>query len=574
MSANVPGQQAELLQRGLRAHRAGDLGEAERFYQKLHRLAPRDFNALHLLGVVNAQRRRFDVAERFLSQAVALAPRPEALNNFGSVLTELGRAPEAIVRLRQAIRAKTDYPEAHFNLGNALRRTAQTDQAISSYRTALSLRPSYVEALQNLSDALREAGRQREAIDALRQAIALQPGSAVFHNNLGVALRDIGELEEARAAFDRAIALDQRFTTPYYHRVRTGKIAAGDAIIGAMEAIKADSAGQSGEARSMLLFALAKAYDDTGDYDRAFASLLAANTGAREAVAYDEAADSRAFREIEQGIGASFLAERSSAGVASELPIFVVGFPRSGTTLVEQILASHPAAHGAGEIAFLEQALIESGGDAILTAAPQAGIGMLRQAGLLYLERLARLAPSASRITDKNSGNSLLAGFIHLMLPRARIVHVRRDPLDACLSCFFQRFAGDSCSFAYDLGELGRRYRRYEHIMEHWQRILPPGAILPIRYEDLATNLEPEVRRLLDFCGLPWDERCLSFHSVERAVRTASAAQVRQPIYRSSIERWRRYERFLGPLIEAIGEPVPAAPGPTPRDERSPGASG
>ena len=545
--------QMEMLRQGMRAHRAGDLATAERFYFQLNKEAPQDFNALHLLGVLNAQRRRFSDAARFLAQAVAISPDPEALSNYGSVLTELGRAPDAILQLQQAIRARPNYPEAHFNLGNALRHNSQPDQAILSYRKALSLRPTYVEALQNLSDALRDEARQSEAIEALRQAIALQPGNAILHSNLGIALRDVGDLEEARKAFDRAIALNGRFIQPYYHRVRSGKVAKADTIIVTMENLKSNGGSLSGEERALLHFGLAKAYEDTGEYDRAFASLLEANSGARALVAYDELAELREFDRLEEQFSKPFIAARTGAGFSSELPIFVVGFPRSGTTLTEQILASHTAVHGAGELPVLRGLIRAELAAQPFGGAPELDRPNLHRLGQLYVDRLARLAPGALRITDKNPDNGPLIGFVHLMLPRARIVHVSRDSRDACVSCFLQRFAGNSSSFAYDLGELGRRYRRYSRIMAHWQRVLPAGSILQVRYEDLVANLEPEVRRILDFCGLSWDERCLAFHQAGRAVRTASATQVREPLFASSIGRWRRYEKYLDPLIEALG---------------------
>jgi tetratricopeptide (TPR) repeat protein len=557
--SGISAQQRELLLLGVRAHRAGDLATAERFYRKLNKAAPHDLNGPMLLGALYAQSRRFDDAERFLAQAVAISPNPEALNNYGAVLVELGRLPEAIGRLQQAVRAKPDYAEAHFNLANALRRSDQTEQAIASFRTALSLRPGYVEALQNLSDALREAGQYREAIDSLRQAITLRPGNAILQNNIGIALREAGDLDEARKAFDRAIALDGNLVHAYYHRVRTGKVIPGDAMISAMEQLKARGHRQTGEECVMLGFGLAKAYDDTGEYDKAFANLLEANGGARALVAYDEAAELREFDRLETKFSAPFIAARGGAGVSSELPIFVVGFPRSGTTLTEQILASHPAVHGAGEILILPEVVYGGGAGPLLDGAAEDDMNVLQRLGALYVERLARLAPDAARITDKNPGNGPLIGLLHLMLPKARVIYVSRNPLDTCVSCFLQRFAGNSSSYAYDLGELGRRYRRYSEIMEHWQRALPAGSILFVRYESLVANFEPEVRRILDYCGLSWDDRCLEFHQASRSVLTASATQVRQPLYASSIGRWRRYEKHLDPLIKALGQD-PALP--------------
>ena len=235
----------------------------------------------------------------------------------------------------------------------------------------------------------------------------------------------------------------------------------------------------------------------------------------------------------------------------------MVGFPRSGTTLVEQILASHPQIHGAGELGYLDHVATS------FRAAAAPGLGFpdylphlaaaeSRALGEAYVERLRSLAPAAARITDKLPENYLNIGLIHLILPRARIIHVRRDPLDVCVSCFSINFSG-GLTYTSDLGELGRTYRRYLELMAHWRRLLPPGAMLELAYEEVVGDLEGQARRLIEYCGLAWDPRCLEFHETRRMVRTASVNQVRQPLYSSSLQRWRRYERHLGPLIEALG---------------------
>ncbi|HEY2891125.1 MAG TPA: sulfotransferase [Dongiaceae bacterium] len=540
----------------MKAHRAGDMAAAERLYKKFTKAAPTNPHGLMLLGVLYAQSRRFEDAERRLAQAAAISPSPEILNNYGAVLIELRRLPEAIARLEQAVRVKPDYAEAHYNLGNALRQSGETQQAIRAFRQTLALKPGYAAALQNLSDSLRDTGEYRQAVDCMHQAIALQPANAALQNNLGIALRETGELDEARRAFDRAIALDGRLVHAYYHRVRTGTVAPGDTIITAMKNLKAGGASLDGSERATLGFALAKAYDDVGRYDEAFAHLLEANKQTRAVVDYDEPAELHGFDRLQAKFSVPFIAARAGENPSSELPIFVVGFPRSGTTLTEQILASHPSVHGAGELGLLREIIYE-GGDPLQNGTPESDRPNLERLGGLYLERLSRLAPAAPRITDKNPGNGPLIGFVHLMLPRARIIYVSRDPLDACVSCFSQRFAANSSAFSYDLGELGRRYRRYAEIMNHWLITLPPASVLPVRYESLVMNLEQEVRRMLDYCGLAWDDRCLEFHQADRSVRTASATQVRQPLYASSIGRWRRYEKHMAPLIAALGDVTP-----------------
>jgi tetratricopeptide (TPR) repeat protein len=435
------------------------------------------------------------------------------------------------------------------------------EEAAKSFAASIRIRPHYVEALQNLSDALRELTRHAEAISALRLAIELSPGNAQLHYNLGVLLRDMGDLEEARRTFDRAIALDAGFVGAYYHRVRSGKVDSDSDIVNALEGLAARAGTFPANDRAMLHFALGKVHEDGGRYDEAFAHLLEANRWARSLVDYDEDATRRMVDRLINTFDAPLVAAKAGGGSESNLPIFIVGFPRSGTTLAEQILASHPEVHGGGELGFLgELASRALANDGAEIPYPESlrdlSAESLRQLGNRYVERLVRLDPTAAHITDKNPGNIMHLGLIRLILPKAKIIHMQRDPVDTCLSCFSLRFAGNASSFVYDLGELGRYYRIYQRLMDHWRRVLPPGTVLEVQYENVVENLEAEARRIIDYCGLDWDERCLAFHESNRAVRTASVAQVRQPIYRSSMQRWRRYERHLGVLLRALDLPV------------------
>ena len=555
----------DLLQLALKAHRKGDIPAAERLYSKLLRQAPGDFNALNLLGVIRAQQRRFAEADRLLAKASEINASSEVLNNHGSVLIELGRYAEAIARLNRALLIKPGYAEAHFNLGNALRRSGQAEQAAESFRAAIRFRPGYVEAQQNLSAALRDLGRPAEAISALRQAVEINPRNAGLYNNLGVLLRDAGSLDEARQMFERAIALDPGMIDAYYYWVRSGKVPVNHDFLAALEAMEPRAGTLSRDGMATLHFALGKAYEDVGRYDDAFASLLKANRAARSSMEYDETRAREFFDRIRTIFTAPLMADKADRGSPSSLPIFIVGFPRSGTTLTEQILASHPNVHGAGEIGFVEEltgeAVVSDGGEiAFPESLPRLGAESLHRLGESYVERLGRTDPAAAHVTDKNLGNFGFLGFINLILPRAKIIHVQRDPFDTCLSCFSLRFAGNGSGFIYDLGELGRHYRMYQQMMDHWRQMLPPGAMLEVQYENIVENLEAEARRMVAYCGLAWDERCLAFHENERSVRTASVTQVRQRIYRSSVQRWRRYEKHLGPLADALGLSLTAAP--------------
>jgi hypothetical protein len=255
-----------------------------------------------------------------------------------------------------------------------------------------------------------------------------------------------------------------------------------------------------------------------------------------------------------------FFVDRSVPVASAKRPVFIVGMPRSGTSLIEQILSSHPEIHGAGELPDLENLIFASATEAGLPAEryPEVAAGMSSQAllrlGQAYTEKVWKLGPGATCITDKMMSNFTHIGMIRNMFPGAKIIHVQRDPMDSCFSCYATLFAKNNLDFTYDLGSLGRYYVRYMELMQHWMHVLPAGSILPLRYENLVKDTEGEARRLLDYLQLPWDPRCLNFHANTRVVRTASAAQVRRPIYKSSVARWERFKTQLGPLLDIVGD--------------------
>jgi hypothetical protein len=302
-------------------------------------------------------------------------------------------------------------------------------------------------------------------------------------------------------------------------------------------------------------FALAKSYDDIGEQDRGFAHLLEGNAAKRRQIEYHEARELGAMDRIREVFTAGLMDAWIGPGDPSDLPVFIVGMPRSGTTLVEQVLASHHAVFGAGErpdLALTVERLTERMGSLPFPEAVWTLSGAeLHQIGTAYVAALRMLAPDARRITDKMPANFRFAGLIPLILPRARIIHVVREPVDTCLSCFSKVFEGEQ-RFSYDLGELGRFHRAYQRLMAHWRTVLPANVLLEVNYEDMVGDLETAARRIVAHCGLPWDEACLEFHKTSRAVHTASVTQVRQPIYRGSVGRWRPDAALLRPLLEAL----------------------
>ena len=303
-----------------------------------------------------------------------------------------------------------------------------------------------------------------------------------------------------------------------------------------------------------LHFALGKAFADVGDHQRSFEHLLRGNALKRQQITYDEEKTLQRLERIRGVFTAEVLHDKSGLGCPSAAPIFIVGMPRSGTTLIEQILASHPQVFGAGELREMANLAGRIGG-ADAAAFPEAVQGLsgedLRGIGEQYVQTVRRLAPDAERIADKMPSNFNLAGLIHLVLPNARIIHARRDPRDTAFSCFSLLFSG-TLEFTYDLAELGRYYRAYLELMAHWREALPQEVMLEVQYEDVVGDLEREARRIIAHCDLEWDDACLSFYKTERSVRTASATQVRQPIYQTSIGRWRRHEAQLQPLLREL----------------------
>jgi hypothetical protein len=316
-------------------------------------------------------------------------------------------------------------------------------------------------------------------------------------------------------------------------------------------------------ARIRYWFTAGKMLEDVGRHDESFAAYAEGNRLKHARTPWNEAQDA----QLHQRIAATFTSAVIARGAASSrtpparapIPVFIVGMPRSGTTLIEQLLAPLPGVHVAGEITDLGEVLQSAAADhaGAEFRFPESLAGYPAEAferlGRRYLERIARLAPQATHVVDKLPANYLHLGLIHLMLPEARIVHATRDAMDTCLSCYSQLFSGDNLAFTYDLDLLGRSWLRYDALMRHWRAVLPPGRVLDLPYEDLVADLEPQARRLLAHIGLPWDARCLGFHTHQRPVRTASVAQVRQPLYSTSVGRWQRFAQHLRALQATLG---------------------
>ena len=479
----------------------------------------------------------------------------EAHNNLGVTLAALKRHGEAALHYRRAIEIEPDLAEAHNNLGNALSALKRHADAIPHFRRAIEIKPDFAEAIGNLGIALTAENRHDEAVARYERSLTMAPNLAVARSGYANQLMILGRLEEAEREIEQAIALAPTKAEFYRILAEIKRFSPGDPHLAAMQALAGNISELTDDERRDLHFALGKGLADIGHHADAFRHLIAANALKRLQIDYDETAALGLLERIATAFTPQAMRRLAGCGDPSPLPVFIVGMPRSGTTLVEQVLASHPLVFGAGEIADLKAAIAAvTGSDSAPRLAE--GIGAMtaeqvRRIGAEYRDRLAAQAPTAQRITDKMLMNFLWIGLIHLALPNARIIHVRRDPADTCLSCFSKLFVG-GLPFTYDLAELGRYYRGYVRLMAHWRAVLPEGAMLEVQYEELVTDFPAQARRLVAYCGLEWDERCSAFYTTRRPVATSSATQVRRPIYRNSVGASLPYKDLLRPLLDEL----------------------
>jgi tetratricopeptide (TPR) repeat protein len=467
----------------------------------------------------------------------------EAHNNAAVVLHALGRHDEALAAQQKAAALLPHSFETQYNLGNSYIVLSRQREAVEPLERAIALRDGFAPAHNALAIALQRVDRFEEAETHFRRAIELQPDFGEAYCNLGIALRELGRLPEATSAFESAVAIAPERGNFHRYLAETKHAEADDPEHALMERLLVKSPPLPEPDRIELHFALGKVYDDLGIVDDAIAHLHRGNVLKRSALKYDEAATLGSLEQAIEMYGESDLRGSQELGFRSDVPVFIFGMPRSGTTLVEQILAAHPDVYPAGETDIFERLYRprEATGDA----------RVWRELGKEYVALVQALAGDALRVTDKTLLNFRFAGAIHLALPTTRMIHVRRDAMDTCFSCYSQLFV-DGLEFSFDLGELGRYYRAYSQLMRHWRTALPPEIMLEVDYEELVHDLERQARRILHHCGLTWNPACLDFMSASRPVRTASVVQVRRPVYRSSVSRWRAYARHLEPLAREL----------------------
>ncbi len=468
--------------------------------------------------------------------------------NLGHVLHCLGDFRAAVEHCRRAIELEPQLPEAYLHLGNSLLALNALHEADVAYGAGLKIAPDHAALHTAHAMAERAVGRLAEAEASTRRALAIRPDAADTLALLGSLAIDHGRFEEAEQLLRQALAIDPDLPEALASLAALRKMSAADGPWrDAAERVLARGVPVAHAIN--LHHALGKYYDDVDEPAAAFRHHRMGNELARRSrLRYDRAEMTQRVTRTLAVFDRSAPASPRPGAPASERPVFVVGMPRSGTSLTEQILASHPQVHGAGELLYWIFAA-----DAERAAPAEQRAARINELGRAYLEGLATQAPDASRVVDKLPVNFRHIGLIHAALPGARFIHLERNPLDTCLSIYFQGFSA-AHPYATDFGDLAHYYHEYRRLMTHWRAVLPPGTLLDIRYEDLVEDPELWSRLMLAHIGLPWDPRCLEFHRTDRPVLTASNWQVRQPISKGSVGRWRRYEQFIGPLREALGE--------------------
>ena len=549
---------------GLVETRLAALPDALSSYGRAVELDPAMAEAWNGRGNVLMRLARLEEALESYDRVLALdSEMVPALTNRGVVLRELGRTLEALESYDRALTLRPGHVFSLNNRGVALMDLGRTADALASFERALALKGDYAEAWNNRgralaagSDPLEGAGQVQDALDSFDRALALTPDYAEALDNKGVLLIELGRGEEAAACFDAAIRSAPRAVRSYYHLVQARRLQPADPHLAALQAMAREADRLSFQDRIELDFALGQALDDAGDVASAFRLLAEGNALRRAQIGYDEASALQQLAAIATAFTPGLMASKAGKGGPSELPVFIVGMPRSGTTLIEQILASQPGVFAAGETAALPDALAAHG---LATGFPRGMARLpartLHEIGARYASRLQLAAPDALRVIDKRPDNFRLIGLIRLVLPNARIIVARRDARDTCVSCFTKLF-GAGAPYSFELGELGRYHRAYDRLMAHWRELLPDDALLEVDYEALVSDPEGQGRRILAFCGLDAGPGRLEAHRAERRIRTASALQVRQPVHSAAIGRWRRYEPFIGPLLEALAEPT------------------
>ena len=534
----------------LKYYQTGRYADAEKLSLSITEEFPKHQFAWKVLTAVLIQTGRINESLIVSQKSVELKPKDaEAHNNLGITLKELGRLDEAEASYTQAIALKPNYAGVHSNLGIILKELGRLDEAETSFRQAITLKPDYAEAYNNLANLLQKLGRLKETEATYKKAIELKPDYAGAHSNLGIILSELGRLDEAETSFRQAITLKPDYAEAYRYLTTIKKFDAQDEQYSKMQELYLDK-NISEEQRCHINFGLAKACEDLGDYEKAFVHYSEGNALRKKLLNYNINQDIKLFKQIkftspriEQN---SLVLDKLSK---KPIPIFIVGMPRSGTTLVEQIISSHSQVTGAGELSFVGQL-----GSSIARGLSDLNIDSLINFRERYLMKLQSVSNGNLIVTDKMPQNFLYLGLLASAFPEVKIVHVKRNPAAVCWSNYKHFFVSKGIGYSYAIDDVISYHKLYENLMVFWTNTLSK-RIYNLDYEQLTVNQESETRHLIDYLDLDWDEKCLSPQNNKRHIATASNVQIRKKVYRGSSEQWKKYQPFLNGALDGLLSP-------------------
>ena len=545
LKANNPSQ--EQLVSLLEHYHAGRFNDAEKLTMHITQAFPKHQFAWKVLGAVLKQTGRVIDSLTAMQKSVQLSPQDaEAHYNLGITLLELGRLDDALASYTQATALKPDYAEAHSNLGVTLQELGRLDDALASYTQAIALKPDYAAAHYNLGITLQELGRLDDALASYNQAIALKPDHAAAHSNLGNTLKELGRLEDALASYNQAIALKPDYAEAHRMLTSMKKFDAEDEQYSKMQELYL-SEDISEEQRCHFNFGLAKACEDLGNFEQAYTHYSEGNVLRKKLLNYNINQDIELFKQLKSSYPKIEKTSLELDKLSNNLmPIFIVGMPRSGTTLVEQIISSHSQVTGAGELKFAKQF-----GAAIATGITEVNNESLLDFRHNYLNKLQNVSNENLIMTDKMPQNFRYIGLLAAAFPEAKIIHVKRNPAAVCWANYKQYFAKKGLGYCYAIDDIISYHKLYENLMGFWTSTLSK-RIYNLDYELLTVNQESETRQLIEYLGLDWDENCLSPENNTRSVATASNLQVRQKVYKGSSEQWKKYQPFLNGALDGF----------------------
>ena len=572
----------------------GEFDEAAKNYEKALSLNDSYAEAHNNLGnALRALDRGDEALEHYEKAIMQRETYAEAYNNMATVLRDKDLKEEAEHAYKRALQLKPDYTEAYNNLASFYIQEDNTDEALRILGEGLKVDEKNVPILVNVARvqlekanfeaaemackiALQEDPGSAEAecvygqichdldqydgaLDHFEKAIQLNPDYGEANNHYGIALKSVGRLDDAKKQFGRTLERNEKAFGAYSNLADLQKFTPKTKLLKKMEKLMKEAEDPDTERYMALHFALGKAYDDSSQYDKAFEHFSRGTKLKRAKLDYKEKETAQFFADIKTAFPASVFKNRQWEGDPTIKPVFILGMPRSGSTLTEQIVSSHPKAFGAGEIKTLARSIGQLRSKFPNVPRYPAMIGKMNPSHYkliseMYMQYINGVAPDSERVTDKMLSNYYFVGLLNLLFPNAKVINIVRNPVDTCLSAYTKLFK-DDMPHSYDLGEMGRYYKLYEDIMAHWRKVLPKGYLMELHYEDIVNDVEKKAREVIDFVGLEWDDSCASFHKSKRPIKTASVVQVRKPVYKTSVNRWKNYSKHLKPLLKALDWP-------------------